>query len=662
MLITKIAVKNFKTYKELELDLDVNQDKPIILVGGINNGGKTTLFDAIYYALYGIVIKDADHFKRLVNAGVPIKEDTKIELTIDFKGKVLSSDYFYKIKRVYALNPQKQPVESVTLNFNGDTFTYGTATPFAERTKSEAEVNKIIKANLPKELSKYFLFDAMKSGDLLKEDYLSRVIKENIENVMGFNKYIQLGDATVKLKEKYITDSIAIHEEREEYTKLLLKKAETEALINENKEKKKKLLGFSIDNKELYLKAKDGKNLEQEYKEQIQYLDSKLTVLKDKEIEFISSTEKFINDIEIQAFLPKLIDSIHEELELIVSKTNTSDNGEKFTGAQLDFITQQVILYLKENNHINQENELLESEIKKYITNNQTKKGNNDTFDYLSDDELSTIKTLLNNSSINNFNLLNQTKKSYENEITQLPTLLKDLNQAKSHLTKEDNSIIDEYEKNEEELKDLKAAITNLELANVKTCNDLSRYDISEDEIPNPKLELLKKLEPLFEIISDKLLVSKKQRIEETMLEDLNTTLVAYAGQIERVELSEKLNNLSFKIYHKAGNEIYLEELNAASKQIIVQVLLKALHQFGDYNPPVMIDTVMGYLSEDSRASLLENYFPKLSHQTILFSTDTEIRKDIDLPKIEEFISKKYTLIRDKVSQSTEVTEGYFNN
>ena len=75
-----------------------------------------------------------------------------------------------------------------------------------------------------------------------------------------------------------------------------------------------------------------------------------------------------------------------------------------------------------------------------------------------------------------------------------------------------------------------------------------------------------------------------------------------------------------------------------------------------------MIDTVMGYLSEDSRASLLENYFPKLSHQTILFSTDTEIRKDIDLPKIEEFISKKYTLIRDKVSQSTEVTEGYFNN
>ncbi len=92
-----------------------------------------------------------------------------------------------------------------------------------------------------------------------------------------------------------------------------------------------------------------------------------------------------------------------------------------------------------------------------------------------------------------------------------------------------------------------------------------------------------------------------------------------------------------------------------------MQVLLKALHQFGDYNPPVMIDTVMGYLDEDSRASLLENYFPTLSHQTILLSTDSEIRTHKDLIKIQEFISKKYTHERDKVNQLTNVREGYFN-
>lgn len=44
MLITKIIAKNFKTYRELDLDLTVNEEQPIILIGGENGGGKTTLF------------------------------------------------------------------------------------------------------------------------------------------------------------------------------------------------------------------------------------------------------------------------------------------------------------------------------------------------------------------------------------------------------------------------------------------------------------------------------------------------------------------------------------------------------------------------------------------------------------------------------------------
>ncbi len=69
----------------------------------------------------------------------------------------------------------------------------------------------------------------------------------------------------------------------------------------------------------------------------------------------------------------------------------------------------------------------------------------------------------------------------------------------------------------------------------------------------------------------------------------------------------------------------------------------------------------MGVLDEKSRSTLLENYFPTLSHQTILLSSDSEIRPQSDLPKIEPFISKTFTLERDKELQKTEITEGYFN-
>ena len=145
------------------------------------------------------------------------------------------------------------------------------------------------------------------------------------------------------------------------------------------------------------------------------------------------------------------------------------------------------------------------------------------------------------------------------------------------------------------------------------------------------------------------------------MKEDLNNNLAAYKDVISRVELSEDLKNLNFSIYHKAGNEIYLNQLNTASTQVVIQVLLKSLHEFGDYDPPVMIDTVMGVLDETSRSTLLENYFPEVSHQTILLSSDSEIRPGTDLEKIIPFISKSYTLKRDKELQKTEVEEGYFN-
>ena len=144
------------------------------------------------------------------------------------------------------------------------------------------------------------------------------------------------------------------------------------------------------------------------------------------------------------------------------------------------------------------------------------------------------------------------------------------------------------------------------------------------------------------------------------MKDQLNKLLISYKGYISRVVLSDNMQDFSIKLYHKAGNEISLNQLNAASKQIFIQVLLKVLRNLGDYNPPVMIDTVMGVLDEESRDVLMEEYFPSLADQTILLCTTSEIRKDKDYPKIESFVSRSYTLHRNIEAQNTTVEDGYF--
>jgi DNA sulfur modification protein DndD len=667
MLITRIIAKNYKTYQDLDLDLSVNDEQPIILIGGENGGGKTTLFQAIYNALYGLKIRDAKHFEKLINAGEYLKTKdlnlNKIELEIHFTGRVLNTDFKYIIKRLYALNTQGNPVESVTLNLNGDLFRYGTATPHAERVKQEAEVNKIIKANLPQELSKYFLFDAMEAGNLLKDEYLNRVIKENIENVMGFNKYIQLGNATTRLTEEYISQSIELEEERKQYKALLEEKKKTEELIASYQTQIERSLTYSINNKENYENAKVGKDLQQNIKEQIQVVENTIASILDKEKLYIDQAEKFLGDIEIQVFVPKLLLIIQKELELILLEKQQNNENEVLDPEQVKQISKRVLDFLEDNKILTKN--LQEADLKKleqFILSKSKDSVNENQFDFLDKSDLSNFEQLINWSSINYYPTLEQQKQSLEKEINSLPQLRIHLLELRKNDVGGNEEIISTFEANELKIKDNKEFVKNYKSEIEKLEAKIKKFDLSDEEVPNPKLEKLRKLGPLFSKISNALLVNKKTRIEEAMKNDLNTTLVTYENQIDRVELSEDLSNLSFKIFHNAGNEIYLDELNAGSKQIIIQVLLKSLHHFGDYNPPVMIDTVMGYLSEGSRASLLENYFPKLSHQTILLSTDSEIRQSIDLPKIENFISKKYTLVRDKVNQTTEVIEGYFPN
>lgn len=229
MIIKNIKARNYKTYLDLDLDLSVKGDRPVILIGGMNGGGKTTLFDAITGALYGLKIRDKEQFKELLNNGAIGHVKPEISLELTFEGLVLGQKKRYVLKRSYILNPSDMPVESVQLNMDGVNFVYGTATPIATRVEQENQVNKIIKANLPQELSKYFLFDAMQSSELLKENVFAQIIRENIESVMGFNKYLQLRRAAEHAQQEWAARRLEAEQEQTEYNSLCAQKADLEA-------------------------------------------------------------------------------------------------------------------------------------------------------------------------------------------------------------------------------------------------------------------------------------------------------------------------------------------------------------------------------------------------------------------------------------------------
>lgn len=664
MKIKRIYAENYKTYRQLDLNLEVTEDRPIILIGGANGCGKTTLFDAIYSALYGLEIKNKRKFEEIFNAGVKNEQgiDRKnIILEVTFTGVVLGRVTPYKLRRSYTLMDGNVR-ESVELNMDGNRFVYGSGSTAAQRSTNEEIVNKIIAANLPRELSNYFLFDAMKTSELVKEEQINKLIMKNINSVMGFNKYSRLHSISESLLAEKKAAKLENENQRKDYENLQRQKIEKEAELQHKREEYTQALAYANEHKELYNQAKEGRNDDEVTRDKIKQIEQNLHDFSKREADYRQEADAVARELESKVLFPKLAETIRGEVELILNEKSriAKENSNELTNAQIERVTNDVVAYLKDN--VSGIGRIDVRAIVNYLVAHKDdgKKGD-DKYPNLSDSDVKILGDLVNAAYVNPFVMLDDKRTNLNIEIGEQPQRQKQLNELRQTLLGADYSIIEMYENNDKKAKELKQQTDQL----TKEIEDLGKkiatYDYDIPQVPDPQYDMLCKLPDFFKSLSVKLLAAKKANIERMMRDQLNINLVIYAGYIGKVELSAgNSDDISFKIYHKNGNEIYLSQLNAGAKQTVMQVLLKVLYELGDYDPPVMIDTVMGVLDKESREVILERYFPDLAHQTILLSTDTEITTERDYKKIEAYVARAYTLHRDKESQCTTVSEDYF--
>ena len=660
MLIQKIKISNFKTYLSLDLDLTVDDDRPIILIGGSNGGGKTTLFEAISGALYGLKIENKEHFMELLNQGAINKVKPEISLQITFVGKVLGQQQKYILKRIYQLNPQDRPLESVSLNMNGNMYVYGTMTAPKERVRAEQEISKIIKANLPQELSQYFLFDAMQSSELLKKNVFQQTIRDNFENVLGFKKYLQLKRASEKLQQEWAQQRLEAEQEAKEYNNLCSQKEGLVAEVNACLAEQDRLYKYMASVEDEYQRAKEGAQQAMNLNKRIQDVTGKIRAITDEAADYAENLKTFIENIEINVFLPKLASNLSQEINNIlrVKEQLLKQSTGAYPIETLRDVTAKIIEYLKELSLCSQAVEV--ENVVAHMVALQSTTNTKDPYDFLDDAEVNALKELPKKGGNNQFVTLDRRRQNMEIKLANLDNLRTEKRTLEQTQIGGNNLLIANYENAKRTVEKLKLQEDSLKNEIQRLEKRIHQYDVQIQQEPDIKFDTLVKLRPFFDKVADSLLKKKKVQIETEMQSQLNKLLVSYKGHVGRVELSDSMENFNIRLYHTAGNEISLNQLNAASKQIFIQVLLKVLRNLGDYNPPVMIDTVMGVLDNESRDALMEEYFPQLAEQTILLCTTSEIRTDSDYLKLEPFISKTYTLHRNVEEQNTTVEEGYF--
>ncbi|QXI09164.1 DNA sulfur modification protein DndD [Pseudomonas zeae] len=155
---------------------------------------------------------------------------------------------------------------------------------------------------------------------------------------------------------------------------------------------------------------------------------------------------------------------------------------------------------------------------------------------------------------------------------------------------------------------------------------------------------------------------STRARIEK--LKELESQFYISFNGLARKEdrnLSIQINPTSFEVVliDDEGLTLRKDELSAGEKQIFAISILEALARTSGRSLPVVIDTPLGRLDSIHRKKLVENYFPKTSHQVIILSTDTEIDYAF-YEGLQGSISHSYHLVYNPETRSTQAEEGYF--
>lgn len=188
MWIDKIELTNFKAYQHQRFEFPKpEQGRNLVLIGGMNGFGKTTLLEALYLCLYG---EDATH--NLARAGLHSNAYVKF-LQGALHGKALAAkrdqmrvsvrlmvddDYGFEITRTWFFDPRGElQGQEVRLDEIRD----GIASPLdAEDVLATVLEEHVVPANL----APFFFFDGEEVKKLADQDRTTW-IKQGMESLMG---------------------------------------------------------------------------------------------------------------------------------------------------------------------------------------------------------------------------------------------------------------------------------------------------------------------------------------------------------------------------------------------------------------------------------------------------------------------------------------------
>ena len=184
-----------------------------------------------------------------------------------------------------------------------------------------------------------------------------------------------------------------------------------------------------------------------------------------------------------------------------------------------------------------------------------------------------------------------------------------------------------------------------------KAADSLSRRAASES-----RLHMVPKVRSALEEFKSLLILRKVRELEVSVTTSFNL-LCRKKDNMRQISIDP--NTFAVTVIDRDGHPIPKAQLSAGEKQVYAISMLWALAKTSRRPLPVIIDTPLARLDRDHRQLLAENYFPHASHQVLMLSTDTEVDESY-FENISPSISHAYLLEFSPGERFTSVKSGYF--
>ncbi|MBH8565789.1 DNA sulfur modification protein DndD [Nostoc sp. CENA67] len=660
MIFLELVLQNFGPYcgrQVINLDPKIDEENscPIILLGGMNGGGKTTLMDAIRLALYGHRaqcssrnnLSYSDFLTQCVNSNADPTEKTRIELV--FEHIENDKPVKYRVVRTWEKNPKDGKDHLGILD--------------AQEWLDTALVNiwdEYIENLLPLGISNLFLFDGEQVKELAEQEVPPPILVDAIRGLLGLELAERLAvdiEILVNRKRKELADSKDLADLEEIEEKLKQQQNEYEITCNQLEELKIELQKAEKEKQEKFDRfvSEGGKIAAERNQLELQQ--------KQKTAEVEQARQgmcELAADILPLALIENLLTQVQRqgETEFRIQQAQVaSDLLSQRDQRLLTWITQvgisqeqveKIKVFLEQDEETLRAS-FLQAEESWLLADAETLSQLGNVFYYLHN---------FKNIAKQQINIL----KNKEEEIITLERQIQTAAEPEAY-----KQLVDALEtaqskvaaiKQKSEVAKRRCDELDAEIKNIK--KDLQEYTKQNLDRKNYEhiIASAGKVQNTLKIFREKLTLRKLNKLEIDVTECFRY-LLHKSDLVHRIAIDT--NTFSLSLYDLNGQLVPKHRLSAGEKQLLAIAFLWGLARVSGRRLPVAIDTPLGRLDSSHRSNLVERYFPSASHQVILLSTDTEIgKKEVETLRKNEAIAREYLLKYDSTTRQTTVVENQY--